>query len=172
MPRLGAPLFLSLVVSLSTLVHAQAGYGRFPCGSFAADQSLCDAAEGQVGTNGDSTLTGLLCTRQPETGAFFCGIAVAACQTSDNCDYGQCVDNACSAGLGGGCASDDFNCLGLLTCNGVDDPTADNTCGGTGAFCAPAEAGSPDNTDAENAAIFNELCTSGEAQASSDAHAG
>ncbi|ORY74279.1 antifreeze glycopeptide AFGP poly protein [Leucosporidium creatinivorum] len=154
---------VALFALIPALAVAQNGYGRFPCGTFTPDQSLCAAAEGQDGTNGPGVLTGLVCVQQPETLAYFCGIAGAPCQTADQCDFGACVNGACSAGLGGACASDDFNCLGSLTCNGVDDPTgtADNTCGGTGAFCAPESLGSPDLTDAENEALFNELCVSG-----------
>lgn len=98
----------ALAVLLPALAAAQNGYGRFPCGAFAPDQSLCDAAEGQDGTDGPGTLTALVCVQQPETLAYFCGVAGAACNTAAQCDYGQCLNGACSAGLGGGCAGDDF----------------------------------------------------------------
>lgn len=110
LPRLSLAMrsLRAVLALLPALVVAQNGYGRFPCGTFAPEQSLCDAAEGQDGTDGAGVLTGLVCQQQPETLAYFCGIAGAVCQTSSNCDYGMCVNGACSAGLGGDCAGDDF----------------------------------------------------------------
>ncbi|GAA5939869.1 uncharacterized protein JCM15063_004330 [Sporobolomyces koalae] len=170
-------LAAATLFSLAGLVAAQKGYGRFPCtivngdGTFSPDSTQCapdrlvnpGADNDDTGNQGDRTTpTDPVCTKEIETGAYFCGIAGATCSTSANCDNGVCVDGVCQGGFTQGCASTDSNCSGFLYClSGEFATTASDTCGGLGAFCQDATQGSTTFTDAQNYAIFNQFCSSG-----------
>ncbi|GAA5929699.1 hypothetical protein JCM1841_005941 [Sporobolomyces salmonicolor] len=169
---------LASLASFAGLAAAQTGYGRFPCtivngdNTFSPDPSQCTsgnlvapgADENGTGSQGDRvTPTDPVCTEETETGAYFCGIAGAACTTDANCDNGPCVDSICQGGFTQGCANDDLNCSGFLYCQSGDySETAADTCGAVGAFCQDYTQGNIDEfTDAQNYAIFNQFCSTG-----------
>ncbi|GAA5820077.1 hypothetical protein JCM10212_006428 [Sporobolomyces blumeae] len=175
-------LVLASAIALAQSSHAAIstfvrGYGRFACtivngdGTFSPDPTQClDANLVNPGTDTDGTgnqgdgvtPTNPVCTLQIETGAYYCGIAGAACSSDANCDNGHCVGGTCQGGFTQACAGDDANCIGFLYClDGSFSPTASNTCGGDGSFCQDYTQGNPANTDAENYAIFNQFCASG-----------
>ncbi|GAA5887227.1 hypothetical protein JCM16303_007383 [Sporobolomyces ruberrimus] len=165
------------LASLATTVSAAAGYGRFSCtvvngdGTFSPDSLQCldanlvapGADTAGTGVQGDGpTPTSPICTKEIETGAYFCGIAGAACASDANCDNGKCVSGICQGGFTQACAGDDLNCSGFLYCLSSDFSTAPtDTCGGIGAFCQDSTQGSVSNTDAQNYAIFNQFCATG-----------
>ncbi|BGP43514.1 hypothetical protein JCM10450v2_007680 [Rhodotorula kratochvilovae] len=176
-----AALAVASFASLATLAAAQtipSGYGRFPCsvvasdGSISGDASLCaDGALSAPGTNtgneegtqGDGVNpTGAECVLERESGAYFCGIAGAACSSDANCDNGHCVNSQCQGGFAQSCSQDDANCLGYLYClSSSYEPTASNTCGGIGAFCNDYASAPLDLSADEAEAIFNSFCESG-----------
>ncbi|KAM0788515.1 hypothetical protein ACM66B_001644 [Microbotryomycetes sp. NB124-2] len=148
------------------------GYGRFPCsktlqdGTLAADPSLCAgdrlvapgrATGREMNNQGDGVNpTNAECVADSDTGAFFCGIAGARCESDTNCDNGKCVDGLCAGGLGYECNGSDTSCLGYLYCNAaLFDKGV--TCGGVGAFCQDYTQGSAKFTDEENYATFNQF---------------
>ncbi|GAA5967027.1 hypothetical protein JCM11641_000418 [Rhodosporidiobolus odoratus] len=163
--------------SLAGLAAAQSGYGRFGCtavgadNTFSADQSLCaDDALVNPG-NGDATSnsqgdhpnpTNSVCTMETTTGAYFCGIAGAACTTNDNCDNGQCIFGVCKGGFTEHCSGTDANCLGFLYCTDVSGGvTTENTCGGLGSYCQDYTQGDQSLSAMDNYQIFNQFCASG-----------
>ncbi|GAA6014196.1 hypothetical protein JCM10207_006129 [Rhodosporidiobolus poonsookiae] len=171
---------LRSVVALSALAGlaaAQTGYGRFPCtivngdGTFSADQTQCSnlVAPGSgtgtpaVDAQGDLPVpVGATCQIETESGAYFCGIAGAACTSNDQCDNGLCTAGQCQGGFTQTCGNSDANCLGFLYCQTPDfTQSTSNTCGGIGAFCQDYTQGDASLTDAQNFAIFNQFCGSG-----------
>ncbi|GAA6009350.1 hypothetical protein JCM11491_004284 [Sporobolomyces phaffii] len=172
---------LASLASLATLSAAAVpkilGYGRFACtlvngdGTYSPDQTQC-AAGNLVPPGADTAGTGVqgdgptpvnpICTKEIETGSYWCGIAGAPCTSDSNCDNGHCVGNVCQGGFTQGCAGDDTNCSGFLYCLSSDfSTTPTDTCGGIGAFGQDSTQGAVSNTDAENYAIFNQFCASG-----------
>ncbi|GAA5840701.1 hypothetical protein JCM3766R1_000516 [Sporobolomyces carnicolor] len=168
------------LVSLATISSAAitaTGYGRFTCtivngdGTFSPDATQCFNANLSppgsdtpgTGTQGNEpTPVDPVCTKETETGAYFCGIAGASCTSDANCDNGNCVGGICQGGFTQACASDDLNCSGFLYClSGDFSTTPSDTCGGIGSFCQDATQGDPAFPDAENYAIFNQFCSSG-----------
>ncbi|BGP14336.1 hypothetical protein JCM10213_004464 [Rhodosporidiobolus nylandii] len=181
------------LASLSSVALAQSGYGRFPCtvfngdGTFSADQTQCanDAlvvpgtGEGTPGLDSQGDLpapTDPQCVIDSSSGAYFCGIAGATCQSDDNCDNGQCLDGVCSGGFATTCNGVDANCLGNLYCTDLfGGETATDTCGGVGTYCQDYTQGNVDLMPAENQAIFNNFCATGYcsyAQGVCDIHGG
>ncbi|GAA6008291.1 hypothetical protein JCM10207_000075 [Rhodosporidiobolus poonsookiae] len=171
-------LALASIASLASLAAAQGGYGRFPCTiingdkTFSADQTQCDGTliapgtgTGVAGQDAQSDTpppVGAICSMETETGAYFCGIAGAACSTNDQCDNGLCRDGKCQGGFGQSCSNSDANCSGLLSCQTPDfQQTASDTCGGLGAFCQDYTQGDASLTEAQNYAVFNQFCASG-----------
>ncbi|GAA5821077.1 hypothetical protein JCM11251_001951 [Rhodosporidiobolus azoricus] len=166
------------ISALAGFAAAQTGYGRFPCtlvngdGSFSANQGLCAndvlIAPGTNDVNADDqgnkpNPVDSECV-QADQGGYFCGIAGAQCTTDDNCDNGVCGPNGtCQGGFTQACDNNDDNCLGFIYCQTADfDRTVEDTCGAQGAFCQDFSAGADvSNTDAQNAAIFNQYCASG-----------
>ncbi|GAA6008257.1 hypothetical protein JCM10207_000056 [Rhodosporidiobolus poonsookiae] len=172
-----AAFTLASLASLAGLAAAQGGYGRFPCtvvngdGTFSGDQSQCSglvapgSGEGVAGTDSQGDIappTGAVCTMETESGAYFCGIAGAACSTNAQCDNGHCVDGSCQGGFGQSCSNSDTNCLGFLYCQTPDfSQSSSDTCGGQGAFCQDYTQGDSSLTNAQNYAVFNQFCASG-----------
>ncbi|GAA6011320.1 hypothetical protein JCM10207_008298 [Rhodosporidiobolus poonsookiae] len=168
---------LALASALVGFAAAQSGYGRFPCtvvngdGTFSADQTQCTglvAPGSGVGTpgvdaQGDLPVpVGATCQIETETGAYFCGIAGAACASDAQCDNGICTGGVCQGGFGQLCANNDDLCSGFLYCQTPDfTQSTSNTCGGAGAFCQDYTQGDASFTDAQNFAIFNQFCGSG-----------
>ncbi|GAA5952724.1 hypothetical protein JCM3765_002256 [Sporobolomyces pararoseus] len=165
------------ILSLASIVAAQSGYGRFPCTivngdkTFSPDQTQC-ANDLLVNPGASSDTTDVqgdrvnpvdpVCTKELETGAYYCGIAGATCSTDANCDNGVCVNGICQGGFTQGCGSTDSNCSGFLYClSGDFTTTASDTCGAVGAFCQDGTQGSVDFPDAQNYAIFNQFCSTG-----------
>ncbi|KAK4053464.1 hypothetical protein OIV83_001631 [Microbotryomycetes sp. JL201] len=152
------------------------GYGRFPCsralsdGTFEADPTLCASdrlvmpgrATGRDMNNQGDGINPVnpQCVADTNTGAFFCGISGARCETDLNCDNGKCVGGSCAGGLGYECNGSDTSCLGYLYCNAALFDKG-ITCGGVGAFCQDYTQGSAKFTDEENYATFNQFCSSG-----------
>ncbi|GAA6027275.1 hypothetical protein JCM8097_002548 [Rhodosporidiobolus ruineniae] len=151
-----------LVLLLPALAAAQTGYGRFPCtlvngdGTYSPNQAACTSptptgseAGPNAGQGEGYTPVGSICTQEVETGAYFCGIAGAACTTNANCDNGNCVGGTCQGGF--------FQAYCL---DGGFSPTASNTCGGIGAFCQDSQAAR--GLSFEDAQpVFNAFCASG-----------
>ncbi|GAA5901879.1 hypothetical protein JCM6882_008698 [Rhodosporidiobolus microsporus] len=171
-------LALVSLASIASFAAAQTGYGRFPCtlvngdGTFSADQSQCanDAliAPGANDPESDAQGDGVNpvdaeCVIESESGAYFCGIAGAACQTDDNCDNGVCgADGTCQGGFTQDCSGTDSNCLGYLYClSGDYSTTPEDTCGAIGAFCQDYAAVSDPTDTTGNQPIFNQFCSSG-----------
>ncbi|GAA5886463.1 hypothetical protein JCM16303_001418 [Sporobolomyces ruberrimus] len=170
-------LAASALLSLAGLVAAQTGYGRFPCTivngdeTFSADPTQCASgnlvnpgadAEGTDIQGDRTTPTDPVCTQELESGAYFCGIAGAACSSNANCDNGVCTNGVCQGGFTQGCGSTDTNCSGFLYClSGDFTSTASDTCGGLGSFCQDQTQGSVEFDDAQLYAIFNQFCSTG-----------
>ncbi|GAA5936195.1 uncharacterized protein JCM15063_002740 [Sporobolomyces koalae] len=170
---------LASVASLSSVVSAAGilGYGRFGCsiingdGTFSPDQTQCLAANlnapganaAGTGIQGDGlTPIDPTCSKEVETGAYFCGIAGATCTSDQNCDNGVCAAGICQGGFLQACAGLDTNCSGFLYCLAGDfTTTPSDSCGAFGAFCQDPTQGSVAFTDAENYAIFNQFCAGG-----------
>ncbi|GAA5975672.1 hypothetical protein JCM10908_005237 [Rhodotorula pacifica] len=148
------------VLSLATLASVAvaqgtgygAGYGRFPCyttqnGVYVPNPNACLDTNlvnpGTASGNGISTSfqgtspspTGAVCTQEPQTGAYFCGIQGAVCTTDANCDNGRCQNGQCTGDFSTSCTAN-TDCLGYLYCLTIVDGPAAGTCGGLNAFCA------------------------------------
>ncbi|BGP20097.1 hypothetical protein JCM10213_002652 [Rhodosporidiobolus nylandii] len=171
-------LALSSVAALASVVAAQTGYGRFPCtvvnndGSYSPNQQLCEpgyitapgtGAGNDAGVQGDGvTPTNSVCTMETESGAYFCGIAGAACSSASNCDNGHCVDGTCQGGFEQSCSGDDTNCLGYLYCTNGDYSVTDaDTCGGLNSYCQDPDAADLSISEGEAQAVFAQFCSSG-----------
>ncbi|GAA5873761.1 hypothetical protein JCM8547_005942 [Rhodosporidiobolus lusitaniae] len=170
-------LAVASLAALARLASAQTGYGRFPCtivngdNTLSADQTQCADAFLVLPGSGDPTSitqgdqpapTSPQCQQQIETGAYFCGIAGAACATDANCDNGHCVGGTCQGGLTQGCGGLDTNCLGYLYCQSGDfTNTPSNTCGGFGSFCQDPIAAGPELTAEQAQPIYNQFCGTG-----------
>ncbi|GAA6058933.1 hypothetical protein JCM10212_002885 [Sporobolomyces blumeae] len=139
-------LAVSLVLALHLSVAA-ALPGRFPCGTNAPNQHICDAlspatAPHIVGVPIDSQ-----CVEEKGRG-FFCGWAGASCTADSQCDFGQCSGSAdtpgiCVGGLGDLCEGpegpDDTLCAGNLGCQRTrtgEGIVGKAVCGGSGADCS------------------------------------
>ncbi|BGP46863.1 hypothetical protein JCM10450v2_002714 [Rhodotorula kratochvilovae] len=182
-----AVVALASLAGLATLAIAQTGtpfgYGRFPCyienadGSFTANPAACENIEFTLTQDTDGLTTqafrpipvGAVCQVEPRTGAYFCGIAGAACSTGAQCDGGPCVGGLCQGGLNQGCGGSDAGCSGFLTC--TDDVGAvvpSGLCGDLGTFCqdpyANGELTNPDVTTEEAQLVFDQFCASGYCQ--------
>ncbi|BGP14504.1 hypothetical protein JCM10213_003090 [Rhodosporidiobolus nylandii] len=167
------------LASIASVAVAQTGYGRFPCtivngdGTFSADQNQCadanliapgsgDGVPGEAAQGDTPSPTNAQCVEETETGAYFCGIAGAACGVDANCDNGICVDGICQGGFEQDCAANDVNCSGYLYCLDAGfGATASNTCGGIGAYCQDATVGDTSQSQAFNQALFDQFCGSG-----------
>ncbi|GAA6027301.1 hypothetical protein JCM8097_002573 [Rhodosporidiobolus ruineniae] len=170
-------LVAALAATAISLVSAQTGYGRFPCtivngdGSYSPDQTQCAdgalmaprADDPGADVQGDrASPTGAICQLEQESGAYFCGIAGAACTTDANCDNGVCSNGVCQGGFMQGCAGMDQYCNGFLYCVDASfEPTASNTCGGFGAFCQDHAAVDPSLSVDEAQPVFNQFCSTG-----------
>ncbi|TNY24519.1 antifreeze glycopeptide AFGP poly protein [Rhodotorula diobovata] len=177
-----ATLALASLASFATVAFAQTipgGYGRYPCsqvnefGDIFADPNQClsenlinpaggaDESLQLQGSNNDPV--GAQCVEETETGAFFCGIAGAACDSDEQCDNGLCdlASNTCQGGFSQDCGGADSGCSGFLYCTNADGSVVNIPCGGVGAFCQDPFATS-DDTSAEDAAlIYNNFCVTG-----------
>ncbi|GAA5965984.1 hypothetical protein JCM8115_004786 [Rhodotorula mucilaginosa] len=154
------------------------GYGRFPCTQVNGDGSFsplpnnpCANLQPIAGGSYDGfdggnrpAPTGAQCVQQAETGAYFCGIAGAACTTDSNCDNGVCSGGVCTGGFDESCGGDNANCEGFLFCTNGDFPpatTASNTCGGVGSYCQSAYSPASSSSNATDAnLIYNQYCAS------------
>lgn len=121
----GRVLDLASVLALAALTgNGPAGYGRFPCtllngdGTYSPDASQCTAAKlivpgtglGGTGFKGDEPkpITPV-CTLEPASGLYYCGIDGAPCTSDDNCDVGKCVGGSCRGTYGTTCSGTDNN---------------------------------------------------------------
>ncbi|GAA5934912.1 uncharacterized protein JCM15063_003100 [Sporobolomyces koalae] len=165
---------IASLLSLSTFAVAQ-NYGRFPCtivngdGTFSPDQSQCGSdflvapGTGDGGSQGDNPVpTSPQCTQDAATGRYYCGIAGAACTSSDNCDNGQCTNGVCGGAPGTPCDGDDSVCSGFLYCTGSElQTTSSDTCGGIGSYCQDTTQSDPSAPASQQFATFNNFCASG-----------
>ncbi|GAA5863610.1 hypothetical protein JCM8547_003665 [Rhodosporidiobolus lusitaniae] len=167
---------VAVLISLAGLAAAQTGYGRFPCtivngdNTFSPDPSQC-LAEFLVAPGADTsgaliqgdrpTPVNPVCQQDTASGAYFCGIAGAACTSNSNCDNGLCIAGQCQGGFSQACDNTDTNCLGYLYCLAGDFSVASNTCGGLGAFCQDPVAVDPTFDGIQAQPIYNQFCGSG-----------
>ncbi|GAA5975668.1 hypothetical protein JCM10908_005236 [Rhodotorula pacifica] len=166
------------VQQITTLSQALAagvnGYGRFPCtqvngdGTFSPLQSACTNPINPGPGTGNNvpdgsgfttqgfgvTPTGSQCVQELETGAYYCGIAGAACTSGAQCDNGQCQGGVCTGGFDATCQSDAV-CSGYLYCGGL------GSCGENGAFCQDAVATAGISDPQQVQFITNQYCSSG-----------
>ncbi|GAA5820806.1 hypothetical protein JCM3770_001002 [Rhodotorula araucariae] len=181
-----AVVALASLAGLASLAAAQIGtpygYGRFPCytqaadGSFTPNPAACDNLEFTIPEDDAAGLTtqafrpiplNSACTLEVRSGAYFCGIAGAACSSSEQCDGGPCSAGFCQGGFNQGCGGSDAGCSGFLTCtDSIGAVVPSGTCGSIGTFCQDPYAlgdirNSVDISPEEAQPIFDAFCASG-----------